>query len=278
MSKAHILIIDADFDTAELLRIYFEGQDYEVSIASRGEDGLAMLHEKLLHLVILDAELPGMDGYEVCREVKWATRTSHIPVIFLTETGEHSDKIKGLELGADDCITKPFNIDDVMLRARNAIDRIEWGKIASIFDPLPGLALIKEQLRVLQKTSKAWTYIDLKVEYFDAFREIYGEAASTEALRLVTLSLAEIIDELGTPEDFVGYPSPGSFVVITYSDKADQLEAQIIERLNVEELHHYTQIDRQQQNIILPTGEEHPLMALSTCSTNQFPIEGISIS
>jgi DNA-binding response OmpR family regulator len=107
MGKGRILVVEDDFDISNMLRIYFSGQGYEVQVAPRGGDALTLTRKQLPQLIVLDIMLPDMNGYDVCRELRSTTRTSHIPIIFLTQKDERSDKIAGLELGADDYITKP---------------------------------------------------------------------------------------------------------------------------------------------------------------------------
>ncbi len=128
MSKARLLIVEDDFDISNMLRIYFSGQEYDVDIAPRGSDALEKTRQQLPHLIVLDIMLPDIDGYEVCRRLRTQTRTRHIPVIFLTQKDERSDKLQGLELGADDYITKPFDIEELKLRVQNAIARAEREK------------------------------------------------------------------------------------------------------------------------------------------------------
>ena len=115
MSKAHLLVVEDDFDIANMLRIYFTGLGYEIDVASRGSEALERTRHVMPHLIMLDIMLPDIDGYEVCRTLRTNTRTSHIPVIFLTQKDERSDKLKGLELEAVDYITKPFDIEELKL-------------------------------------------------------------------------------------------------------------------------------------------------------------------
>ena len=102
MNNGRILIVEDDFDIANMLQIYFAGQGYQVEVANRGNAALDMTRRQLPDLVILDIMLPDMDGYEICRVLRTTTRTSHIPIIFLTQKDERGDRIEGLELGADD--------------------------------------------------------------------------------------------------------------------------------------------------------------------------------
>ena len=98
MGKSRLLIVEDDNDIANMLKIYFSSLGYEADVASRGSVALEKTHQVLPHLIVLDIMLPDIDGYEVCRQLRQSTRTSHIPVIFLTQKDERSDKLQGLEL------------------------------------------------------------------------------------------------------------------------------------------------------------------------------------
>jgi DNA-binding response OmpR family regulator len=103
MNKHRLLIVEDDFDIATMLQIYFSSLGYEINLAPRGSDALEKTRQKMPHLIVLDIMLPDVDGYEVCRCLRTQPRTSHIPIIFLTQKDERSDKIQGLELGAELC-------------------------------------------------------------------------------------------------------------------------------------------------------------------------------
>lgn len=264
MSKGRILVVEDDFDISNMLRIYFSGQGYDVQIAPRGGDALTLTRKQLPQLIVLDIMLPDMDGYAVCRELRQTTRTSHIPIIFLTQKDERSDKIAGLELGADDYITKPFDIEELKLRVKNAIDRVDREKSMDPRSNLPSSKLIEDQLRDLMRTTDTWYYVDLKINAFDAFQEVYGPIASTEVLRFMALLLGEVVDEFGTPDDFVGHAGNDNFIIITYSPRATQAKDKLIERFNAEVKQHYSFIHREQGYITLENSTEtRPLMTLS---------------
>lgn len=262
MSKGRILVVEDDFDISNMLRIYFSGQGYDVQIAPRGGDALTLTRKQLPQLIVLDIMLPDMDGYSVCRELRQTTRTSHIPIIFLTQKDERSDKIAGLELGADDYITKPFDIEELKLRVKNAIDRVDREKSMDPRSNLPSSRLIEDQLRDLMRTSDTWFYVDFKINYFEVFQEVYGPIASTEVLRFMALLLGEVVDELGTPDDFVGHAGNDNFIVITYSSRATQLKDRMVERFNSEVKQHYSFIHREKGEVTLDSGETRPLMSL----------------
>ena len=125
MSKGRILVVEDDNDISNMLKIYFSAQGYEVTIAARGNDALERTRKQLPNVIVLDIMLPDIDGYEVCTRLRRNLRTSHVPIIFLTQKDERSDRIAGLELGADDYITKPFDIEELRLRVQGAMRRAE---------------------------------------------------------------------------------------------------------------------------------------------------------
>ena len=123
MSKK-ILIIEDDKDITQLLKHYLEKENFQSEVASSGTLGLkqALLNPSL---IILDLMLPEMDGLEVCKELRRNPKTDNIPIIILTAKGEETDKIVGLELGADDYITKPFSPKEVVARVKALLRRTE---------------------------------------------------------------------------------------------------------------------------------------------------------
>lgn len=244
MPKSRLLIVEDDTDIANMLEIYFGGLHYEVDIASRGSEALEKTRQRLPHLIVLDIMLPDIDGYEVCRTLRTYTRTSHIPVIFLTQKDERSDKLQGLELGADDYITKPFDIEELRLRVYNAIARSERESLTEPHTNLPSGQLIEDQLRqIINK--EGWALIDIRLSHFDAFKEAYGFVASDNILRFTAILIGEVIDEFGTINDFVGHTGNDHFVIITTEECSTAIRENVIERFSEEILTHYNYLDRQ---------------------------------
>jgi DNA-binding response OmpR family regulator len=245
MNKSRILIVEDDFDIANMLRIYFSNQNYDVEIAPRGSDALDKTRAGLPHLIVLDIMLPDIDGYEVCKTLRTNTRTSHIPVIFLTQKDERSDKLQGLELGADDYITKPFDIEELKLRVQNAIARAERENLRDPRSGLPSGRLIEDQLRRIIRM-ESWAFMDIRLNHFEAFKEVYGFVAGDDVLRFTAMLLGEIVDELGSPDDFIGHAGGDNFVVVTSAAAGPAIRKRIRERYNQEILTQYNFIDREQ--------------------------------
>lgn len=115
-----ILVVDDDLNICELLKLYLENEGYTVFIANNGQDAVNVFQSKSPNLILLDIMLPKMDGWQVCREIR---KTSSVPIIMLTAKGETFDKVLGLELGADDYVTKPFEAKEVMARVKAVLRR-----------------------------------------------------------------------------------------------------------------------------------------------------------
>ena len=120
MEKQKILIVDDDLNICELLRIYLQKDGFDTAVASDGEQALDMVSKYNPDLILLDIMMPRLDGWQVCRQVR---KTSETPIIMLTAKGEVFDKILGLELGADDYISKPFDTKEVLARVRAVLRR-----------------------------------------------------------------------------------------------------------------------------------------------------------
>ena len=117
---ARILVVEDDADTAQLVRLYLARDGHEVLTASDGLKGLAMAREEAPDLVVLDLMLPGLDGIEICRELRGY---SNVPIIMVTARVEEDDRLAGLDLGADDYITKPFSPRELAARVRAVLRR-----------------------------------------------------------------------------------------------------------------------------------------------------------
>ncbi len=245
MGKARLLVVEDDVDIGNMLKIYFSGMDFDVDVAVRGSDALEKTKQVLPHLIVLDIMLPDIDGYEVCRNLRTNMRTSHIPVIFLTQKDERSDKLQGLELGADDYITKPFDIEELKLRVQGAIRRSERESLTDPRSGRPAGRLIEEQLRRIIR-EKGWALLDAGVKNFEPFKDVYGFVAGDDVMRFTSMLIGEVVDELGDTSDFIGHAGGDNFIIITTEEKASAIKSRLKDRFDREVQTHYNFIDRQQ--------------------------------
>ncbi|OJX45972.1 MAG: hypothetical protein BGO78_03545 [Chloroflexi bacterium 44-23] len=266
MGKARILVVEDDLDISNMLNIYFKSQGYDVDLALRGETALEKTRQTLPHLIVLDIMLPDIDGYEVCRRLRSNTRTSHIPVIFLTQKDERSDKLQGLELGADDYITKPFDIEELRLRVQNAIARAERESLTDAQSGLPSGKLIEDQMRKVMR-DKSWALMDIQIKNFEPFKEVYGFIAASDVLRFTAMLMGETLDEMGNETDFVGHAGGNNFVIICHHNSAARIAESLRKKFQESIQTHYTFMDRQQGYFtsldVNGNSQQYPFMALA---------------
>ena len=244
-AKSKILIVEDDLDIAEMLNAYFRVQGYEVFTVNWGEDGVRAAQTVLPDLMILDIRLPDIDGYEVARRVRSDRRTSEIPIIFLTEKRERIDRLQGFEVGADDYITKPFDVQELRLRVRNALKRVTQESLTNAVSGLPEGPLVEERLSdVIHKSG--WALLHICINHLDAFREAYGFVASDDVLRAISLMIQNTLKEGGSPEDFLGHISPTDFVVVVPPTNLPAFQERIRSRLEQSLDYFYPMKDREQ--------------------------------
>ena len=244
-AKSKILIVEDDLDVAEMLNAYFRVQGYEVFTVNWGEDGVRAAQTVLPDLLILDIRLPDIDGYEVARRVRTDRRTNEIPIIFLTEKRERIDRLQGFEVGADDYITKPFDVQELRLRVRNALKRVSQGSLTNPVSGLPEGPLVEERLsEVIHKSG--WALLHISINNLDSFREAYGFVASDDVLRAISLMIHNTMKETGSPEDFLGHMSPTNFAVVISPSNLAPFQERIKSRLEQSLDYFYPIKDREQ--------------------------------
>ena len=244
-NKSKILIVEDDLDVAEMLNAYFRVQGYDVFTVNWGEDGVRAAQTVLPDLIILDIRLPDIDGFEVARRVRSDRRTSEIPIIFLTEKRERIDRLQGFEVGADDYITKPFDVQELRLRVRNALKRVGQGSLTNPVSGLPEGPLVEERLsEVIHKSG--WALLHICIRHLDAFREAYGFVASDDVLRAISLMVHNTMKETGSTDDFIGHISPTDFVVVVSPADLSPVQDRIRSRLEQSLDYFYPIKDREQ--------------------------------
>jgi PleD family two-component response regulator len=262
--KHTLLIIEDDPDTSEMLRVYFEAQGYKVVTAVEGQEGLDKCKSEKPDLILLDVRLPDLDGFEVGKQLQDDVRTSRLPVIFVTERRERDDRIAGLKLGAIDYITKPFDVQELRLRVRNALRRA--GSQNNPITGLPGDKLTNDRLSLMLERD-GWTVLGINIVGLDKFNEIYGFVARDDVLRAIALTLTSAVDELGSIDDFVGHPSENQFVIITVPNKGKHLSENVEERLKQAMTYFYPIHDREAGYVTRGSDDEKvevPFMDVST--------------
>lgn len=239
-----LFIVEDDLDLAEMLHAYFTSQGYDISTTAEGEQAIDLIKDEMPDVVILDIRLPDIDGYEVCRRLRRSRQTQHLPVIFLTERRKREDKLAGLELGAVDYITKPFDIMELRLRIRNALRRAELRTLHNPITGLPEGPLVQEHLEKLVVDESGWGLVIASIEGLNKFRDEYGFVAADDVTRAVSLMLTNAMQENGAEEDFIGHTDAAVFVIITAAGRCEQLAERCRVRLEPSVQYFYPAMDR----------------------------------
>ncbi len=244
MDKPNILIVEDDLDLADMLNAYFRVQNYEVLTAAWGEEAVQLSRTNNVDLVVLDIRLPDIDGYEVCRQLRHQRRTQDTPIIFLTEKRDRVDKLQGLELGVVDYITKPFDIQELRLRVRNAINRANRQALVNPVTDLPEGPMVDERMEALLTATQPWALLRVSINSLGRFREMYGFVAADDVLRAVTLMIRNAVREYGSMEDYIGHIGPEDFIIITQSDNVERIRDRIEKRIQQSREYFYPLKDR----------------------------------
>jgi PleD family two-component response regulator len=227
-----------------MLDAYFRVQGYDVVIANWGIEGVERCQEKQPDLVILDIRLPDIDGYEVAKRLRENRKTNNIPIIFLTEKRNRSDRLQGLELGADDYITKPFDIQELRLRVRNSLQRSKLGSISNPITGLPEGSIVESRLKDCLNND-SWAILLVTLENLAFFREAYGFVACDDVLRAVSLMIQSATRNLGNIDDFIGQFNSSVFILVTSAESISKLEEHIGSRLGQSLEYFYPLRDRE---------------------------------
>jgi DNA-binding response OmpR family regulator len=177
-ARAHILVVDDEEPIRQLARLYLEKEGFQVTCAADGSEAIELVRRQRPALVVLDLMLPSIDGFEVCRRLR---RDSDVPILMLTARNEDVDKIVGLELGADDYLTKPFNPREMVARVKAILRRYESGQRAGPTLRL-GRLTVDKQRHEARVGDRELTLRTKEFELLVAFLENAGIVLSREQL------------------------------------------------------------------------------------------------
>ncbi|WHH61329.1 response regulator [Petroclostridium sp. X23] len=277
MFKKKILVIDDTEFMIKLISDILENAEYEVIKAFSGAEGLLKVRSEKPDLVILDIVMPGMNGFEVCKILRDDESNNLMPIIMLTAQDNEEDKLKGLELGADDYITKPFNPRELISRVRNTLKRIDRNRWANPLTGLRGNIEIQSEInsRIARKELFAVLYIDL--DNFKAYNDVYGFASGDRAIKLTADILHDTVKLFGSGKDFIGHIGGDDFVIITIPEQSENIAEAIIEDFDRKILDLYEEKDKKRGYIIttdrLGNHMKFPLISVSVAIvTNEFRI------
>ncbi len=255
MKKERILIIDDDPDILDVLDLSLS-EHYEVLKASNGKEGIQIAKNKPPGLVIVDYNMPVMDGARFCQEIKEDILLQHIPIIMLTGKKEVEDKVSGIDAGADDYIVKPFQPDELLARIRMILRRTERSLDANPLTHLPGNVSIMEKIQFYIDSKKTFSVGYADLDKFKAYNDLYGFERGDEVIRETARVLIKAVQEKGNEEAFVGHIGGDDFVFICDDFLADDISQTIIAEFDKMVPSFYSEKDYKQGFVITKDRQE----------------------
>ncbi len=220
-----VLLIDDASAIHALVRARLAGEAVEIHSAYGGDEGLELAKALLPDLILLDVEMPAPDGFEVCRRLKASTETMDIPIVFLTGASTTKEKIRGLELGAVDYVTKPFDPAELRVRVRGSLRTKYLLDLLSKKARIDGLTALwnrayfderlAQEISLAQRTGRPLSCIMLDVDHFKSINDTYGHTFGDDALKKIAACLTDaaraedIVCRWGGEEFAVLCPSTG---------------------------------------------------------------------
>ncbi len=227
-----VLVADDDPDILTVVKINLELDGFEVDTAVDGEDAIQKATSTPPNVIVLDIMMPRMDGLTALHRLRSQAATANIPIILLTARGLPEDRVRGLELGADDYITKPFDITELAARVRAVLRRTQAARDLSPLTGLPGNFKITAEVEDCIRDGRAFALVHGDLDNFKAFNDHYGFMRGDEVIRFCASSFIEGAETLGMEGTFVGHIGGDDFVAVIHPEMAEAFAKEVIERFD----------------------------------------------
>ena len=264
-----ILLAEDDDDVGRYVELSLSVEGFEIQRAVDGPAAVAAAVEVQPDLILLDVGMPGMDGMSVCQELRRDPRTSAVPIIMLTARVQQSDIVLGLDAGADDYVTKPFDPAELVARIHAALRRTRQLRDVSPLTGLPGNIAIFRHLELLLESGRPFGLLHADLDNFKAFNDRYGFAAGDEVIKATAAVLTAALESVRGADapSFAGHVGGDDFVLATAADTAEALAQAAVRRFDELIPAYYDDTDRARGGIevLSRTGEPrwYPLMTIS---------------
>lgn len=229
MQKKKILVIEDEEILQEMVKDFLSISGFDVCVASDGEEGLRLIYEELPDLVLLDCQMPKMDGYEVLSRIRKDPLLVNLPVIMLTVKSSESDQLKGIQLGADDYIIKPYNRNVLVAKIRTLLERKELSLSTNPLTQLPGSFYIQKEVQHRIQNNKPFVIFYLDLDNFKSFNDYYGFHKGDEVIKFVANILVNVVKQYVPQEGIVGHIGGDDFVVVLPVENYKTVAEKIIE-------------------------------------------------
>lgn len=266
--KDRILVVDDDPDILQFVEMNLDMEGFEAQTALSGRVALEVARERPPDLILLDVMMPELDGLTVLRRLRSSPATSSIPVVLLTAKALAEDRVRGLDLGADDYITKPFDIEELMARVKAVLRRAQQMRDLSPLTRLPGNFRISRELEERVTSGGEFAIVHADLDNFKSFNDHYGFMRGDSVIKYSAKVLLEAGEASEDPEVFVGHVGGDDFVAVINPDHVEEFCKAVVTSFDQGILDFYDTADALQGYIEVTDrkGERHA-----------FPISSISL-
>lgn len=228
-----IIIADDDEEFVEEVESNLALSGYTIHRANNGEQAVELALELQPDLVILDIVMPVLDGFQACKKIRDNPSTSAISVILLTSKTVGSEKIRGLEIGADDFIAKPIDWAEFKARIASVLRRATQLRDLSPLTNLPGNYRISTELaKLVGDPSNKYAVLNIEIDYFKSINDRYGSGRGDKVIKFVGSMLSDIMADTGGKPSVLGHIGGARFIIITAPENVDDLCQKIIEKFD----------------------------------------------
>lgn len=265
--REKVLVVDDDPDITKFIEVSLVRAGYEVAVAHDGREALDLVARERPDLVLLDLMLPSMDGFEVAAELRRRARLAGMGIIIVSARGLSEDQLRGLAIGVDDYVVKPFEPDLLVARVRAALRRLREMRSLSPLTGLPGTVLIEEEVRRYLELGLPFALLYTDLDHFKVLNDTKGWDIGDRVILTAAGVLEDAVYDLGAPDGFVGHIGGDDFVALVPPEAAESVARRVCERFDEEVRAFYGQeelergyveaVDRRGRTV------RHPLVAIS---------------
>lgn len=262
-----ILVVDDDNALRDILEVNLVASGYEVCTASSGAEAVKVAKRQAPALVLLDLMMPGMNGIEVCKALRADHRTCSATIIVLTASVVRGHLFAALSSGADDYVSKPFDLDEVLLRVEAGLRRAAHLRATSPLTGLPGNFEITRRIEELMADEQGFALVHADLDNFKAYNDRYGFVCGDEAITATARLLVDAVGEVEGSPTFVGHVGGDDFALLLPEGAAERVAAEIVSTFDVlaPSLHDPDDARRGVVDVVDRSGQLHhiPLLAIS---------------
>lgn len=239
-----VLVVDDEPSIREIITFNLEVGGYLVESVSNGEEAVLRAVEHRPDLVLLDVMLPKMDGIEVIKVLRSNFRTSGIPIILVTAKRDIHDKVAGMQVGADDYITKPFSREELLARVKMVLRRTSEMRDRNPLSNLPGNISIELDMQQRLTNQEGFSLFYLDIDNFKPFNDCYGYTKGDKVIKLLAEVLLAMAEKFCAPRDLVGHIGGDDFVVVNRIQQADQAAHFLLSEFSRHSIELFSEEDR----------------------------------